>query len=47
MVGDTEKDQGAAKNAGVKFILISRSYNDHINTSNRISKLTDIPLYLN
>ena len=47
MVGDTEKDQGTAKNAGVKFILISRSYNDHINTSNRISKLTDIPLYLN
>ena len=47
MVGDTKKDQGAAKNAGVKFILISRSYNDHINTFNRISKLTDIPLYLN
>ena len=47
MVGDTEKDLGAAKNAGVKFILISRSYNDNINTSNRISKLTDITLYLN
>ena len=47
MVGDTKKDLGAAKNAGIKFILISRSYNDHINTSNRISKLTDIPLYLN
>ena len=47
MVGDTANDLGAAKNAGIKFILISRSYNDHIHTSNRISKLTDIPLYLN
>ena len=47
MIGDTEKDLGAAKNAGVKFFLLNRSYNDHINTSNRISKLTDIPLYLN
>ena len=47
MVGDTKKDRGAAENAGKKFILISRSYNDHINTYNRISKLTEIPLYLN
>jgi len=47
MVGDTKKDLGAAKNAGIKFILISRSHNDHINTYNRISKLTEIPLFLN
>ena len=47
MVGDTKKDLGAAENAGIKFILISRSYNDQINTYNRISKLTEIPLYLN
>ena len=47
MGGDTKKDLGAAKNAGIKFILISRPYNNKINTSNRISKLTDIPLYLN
>ena len=47
MVGDTKKDLGTAENAGIKFILISRSYNNHINTYNRISKLTEIPLYLN
>ena len=47
MVGDSNKDLGAAKNAGIKFILISRSYNDQINTSRRISKLTEITLYLN
>ena len=47
MVGDTKKDLGAAKNAGIKFILISRSHNNHINTYNRISKLTEIPLFLN
>ena len=47
MIGDTEKDLGTAKNAGVKFFLLNRSYNDHINNSNRISVLTEIILYLN
>ena len=47
MIGDSEKDLNAAKNAGIKFILINRPYNNHINTSNRIGKLTEIPLYLN
>ena len=46
MIGDTEKDLGAAKNAGVKFLLISRNYNENINVSDRINKLTDITLYL-
>ena len=47
MIGDSEKDLGAAKNAGIKFILINRPYNNLINTSNRIGKLTEISLYLN
>ena len=47
MIGDTEKDKGAANNAGVNFFLISRDYNNNIITSNRISKLTDIIIYLN
>ena len=46
MIGDTEKDLGAAKNAGVKFLLINRNYNENINVSDRINKLTDITLYL-
>jgi D-glycero-D-manno-heptose 1,7-bisphosphate phosphatase len=47
MIGDSEKDLGAAKNAGIKFILISRPYNNNMITSNRISKLAELPLYLN
>jgi len=47
MIGDSEKDFGAAKNAGIKFILISRPYNNNMITSNRISKLAELPLYLN
>ena len=47
MVGDTNKDLGAAKNAGIKFILMSRSHNKHMKISNRISALADIEPYLN
>ena len=47
MIGDSEKDFGAAKNAGIKFILISRPYNNNMITSNRINKLAELPLYLN
>ena len=47
MIGDSEKDFGAAKNVGIKFILISRSHNKHMETSNRISTLADIEPYLN
>ena len=47
MIGDSEKDFGAAKNAGIKFILMSRSHNKHMKISNRISTLADIEPYLN
>jgi len=47
MIGDSEKDLGAAKNAGIKFILMSRSQNKHMKISNRISMLADIEHYLN
>jgi D-glycero-D-manno-heptose 1,7-bisphosphate phosphatase len=47
MIGDSEKDYGAAKNAGIKFILMSRSHNKHMKISNRISTLADIDPYLN
>ena len=42
MVGDTEKDLGAAKNAGVKFYIIDHIYNMNIETENRIKKLQSI-----
>jgi len=47
MIGDTKKDLGAAKNAGIKFILMSRSYNKHIKISNRICALAEIEQFLN
>ena len=47
MIGDTKKDLGAAKNAGIKFILMSRSHNKHMKISNRISTLADIKPFLN
>jgi D-glycero-D-manno-heptose 1,7-bisphosphate phosphatase len=47
MIGDSEKDYGAAKNAGIKFILMSRSHNKHMKISNRISTLSEIEPFLN
>ena len=47
MIGDSEKDYGAAKNAGIKFILMSRSHNKHMKISNRISTLAEIEPFLN
>ena len=47
MIGDTVKDLGAAKNAGIKFILMSRLHNKHIKISNRICALADIEQFLN
>lgn len=47
MIGDTEKDLGAAKNAGIKFILINRPHNRYMKFSNKINTLTDIETYLN
>ena len=42
MVGDTEKDSGAARNAGVKFYLLDHIYNINIEATNRIKKLQSI-----
>ena len=47
MIGDTMKDLGAAKNAGIKFILMSRLHNKHIKISNRICALAEIEQFLN
>lgn len=47
MIGDSEKDFGAAKNAGIKFILMSRSHNKHMKISNKISTLGEIEPFLN
>ena len=42
MVGDTEKDLGTARNAGVKFYLLNNIYNINIKTENRIKELQSI-----
>jgi len=47
MIGDTEKDLKAAKNAGVKFLLLNRAYNSNIIAKNRIFNLTNVLKYLN
>lgn len=47
MIGDTEKDLKAAKNAGVRFLLLDRTYNHSINTKNRINNLAGVLKYLN
>ena len=42
MVGDTWKDEAAAKNANVKFLLINKNYNLDCDTPKRINTLEDI-----
>jgi D-glycero-D-manno-heptose 1,7-bisphosphate phosphatase len=46
MIGDTEKDLGAANNAGIKFVLINSAYNNYINNCERIEKLNDIKKFI-
>ena len=36
LVGDTDKDQGAAKAAGLPFILIDAPYNQHLTALHRV-----------
>ena len=47
MIGDTEKDLKAARNAGVKFLLLNRTYNHGVETKNRINNLAGVLKYLN
>ena len=42
MVGDTERDLGAAQNSGVKFYLLENEYNRNLKTENRIKNLENI-----
>ena len=46
MVGDTEKDLEAARNADVEFHLLDRPYNRFVKSKNRINNLTDIIRFL-
>ncbi len=42
MVGDTERDYYAAKNAEIPFYLVNQSYNSDLNNVNRIMNISDI-----
>ena len=42
MVGDTERDYYAAKNADILFYLVNQSYNSDLNNVNRIMNISDI-----
>jgi D-glycero-D-manno-heptose 1,7-bisphosphate phosphatase len=42
MVGDTWKDVEAAKNAGIRMLLLDRKYNQDIKHTERISELSEI-----
>ncbi len=42
MVGDTERDYYAAKNADIPFYLVNQSYNSDLNNVNRIMNISDI-----
>ena len=46
MVGDTKKDFGAAKNAGIDFILVSKEYNQKVDCTNKVQKLIQIKKYI-
>ncbi len=46
MIGDTWKDNEAAKNANVNFLLLNRDYNLDCDSPNRINNLGDIFNYI-
>ena len=42
MIGDTEKDYYAAKNADIRFYLLSNKHNFNFNAERRINNISEI-----